>query len=106
MAEISMKLIKNHALTRELRRDVFGVDVRVLSSPSHFDQIAFIGEPHPKRDSIARARIEYYARVHPRDMGLNGKADAAAITDERREIKTQPPLLWLLLRTERRGEAD
>jgi len=39
-------------------------------------------------------------------MGLNGKADAAAITDERREIKTQPPLLWLLLRTERRGEAD
>ena len=89
-----MKLIKNHTLTRELGRDALRVDIRVLPCPAHFDQITFIYEPHPKRSSIARARVEYDVRVRPGDMGLNGKAHAGSITHEWSEIKTQ----WLWFR--------
>ena len=106
MAEVSMKLIKNHALTGWLGRDFFSVDIRVLPCPAYFDQVIFILEPHAERNSIARARVEYDARVRPCDMGLNRKAHAGAITDEWSEIKTQWLWLRLLLRAESRRERD
>jgi hypothetical protein len=105
-AEISMKLIKNHTLPRKLGRDVLRVNVRVLPCPAHFDQITFICDPHTKRSSIARAGIEYDARVRPSDMGLNGKAYAGSITDEWSEIKMQWLWFRLLLRAENGGERD
>ena len=99
MAEVCVKLIKNHALTGRLGSDVLRVDIRVLPCPAYFDQVIFIFEPHTKGTSIARARIEYNARVHRCDMGLNRKTHAGAITDEWSEIKTH--WLWFrLLRAE------
>ena len=106
MAEVSMKLIKDHALTGNLGGDVLCVDIRVLPCPAYFDQIIFILEPHTKGTSIAGARVEYDARVHSGDMGLNGKAQAGAITDEWSEIKTQRLRFQLLLRDESRRERD
>jgi hypothetical protein len=81
------------------------VDIGVLPCPTYFDQVIFM-ETHAERNSIARARVEYDARVRPSDMGLNRKAHAGAITDEWSEIKTQWSWLRLLLRTENRRERD
>jgi len=89
-----MKLIKNDTLTGELGRDVLRMDIRVLPGPAYFDQVIFIFEAYTKRSSIALAGIDYDARVRPCDVGLNGKAHAASITDEWSEIKTQ----WLWFR--------
>ena len=36
VAEVSMKLVKNHALPGRLGQDVLGVDVGVLSCPAYF----------------------------------------------------------------------
>ncbi len=99
MAEVSMKLIKSHALTRGERRDVLRMDMGVLPCPPYFDHVIFIFEPHPERNSIAGARFEYDARVHSCDMGINRKAHAGAITDEWTEIETQRFWLRVLYRT-------
>src|ERR1700757_1198556 len=77
VAEVSMKLIKNHALTGRLGQDVLGVDVRVLPCPSYFDQAIFI-QADTERNSIARARVEYDACVCSCDMGVNRKAHDGA----------------------------
>src|SRR5215475_8807851 len=89
VAEFDMKLIKKYALTGRLRRDVLRVDIGVLPCPANFDQVIFITEAHTERNSKARARFQYDARVRPRDMGLDRKAHARAITDEWSEIETQ-----------------
>jgi hypothetical protein len=81
-----MKLVKNHALPGRVERDVFRVDIRILPCPSYFDQVTFAGA-HTKRNSVAWARVEYDARVHAGDMGLNRKAYASAITHECSEVK-------------------
>ena len=92
--EVSVKLIKNHVLTEGLRSYVLGVDIRVLPCPPYFDQVVFIFERHSQRKCQSPpARIEHDARVHPHDMGLNGEAQAAVITDEWSEIKMKR--LWL-----------
>src|ERR1700758_4417874 len=70
VAEVSMKLIKNHTLTGRLGQDVLRVDVGVLPCPSYFDQAIFM-EADTERSSIARARVEYDSWVCPRDMGVN-----------------------------------
>jgi len=108
MAEVSMKLVKNHVLTGRYSRDVLRVHIRGLPCPAYFDQVSLICESQTKRSSIARARIEYDARVQPHDMGLNWKAHAGAITDEWSEIKTQRlwRWRWLWLRTERGRQCD
>src|SRR6266404_1777517 len=81
MAKVSVKLIKNHTLTDRLGRDLLRVEIRILPCPAYFDQVLFTGA-HAERNSIARARVHYDARVHACDMGLNGKAHDGAITHE------------------------
>jgi len=107
MAEVSMKLIKNHALTGRLGQDVLRVDVGVLPCPSYFDQAIFL-QAHTERSSIAGTCVEYDSRVCPCDMGVNRKAHDCAIADERGEIKVQRFWLGLLLRAEtwREREAE
>ena len=68
VAEVGMKLIKNHALTGGVGRDVLRVDIGVLPCPANFDQVIFIKEAHTERSSVARARVQYDARVRPCDM--------------------------------------
>ena len=99
VTEVSMKLIKNHPLTRRLGQDVLRVDVGVLPCPSYFDQAIFM-KADTERSSIARARVEYDSWVCPCDMGVNRKAHDGAIADERSEIKVQRLWLRLLLRAE------
>ena len=50
-----------------------------MSGPAYLDEVIFILEPHTERNSIARVRVEYHARIHPDDMGLNWKAHAGAV---------------------------
>src|SRR5215469_7563410 len=92
-AEVPMKLIECHALTRNRWSDILRVDIGILPCPAYFDQAIFL-DAHTERNSIARARVEYDARVRPCDMGLNGEAHAGAITGEWSEIKSQ----WFWLR--------
>ena len=101
VAEVSMKLIKDYTLTVRLGRDVLRVNVGILPGPAYFDQI-FFPEAQTERNSITWARVHYNSRVHTRDVGLNGKADAGAVTLERSEIKTQRFSLRLLLGAETR----
>jgi len=107
VAEVSMKLVKNHALTERLGQDVLCVDIGVLPRPSYFDQAIFL-EAHTERSSIAGAGVEYDSRVCPCYMGVDRKADDGAIADERGEIKVQRFWLGLLLRAEswREREAE
>ncbi len=89
MAEVSMKLIENHALPRRLRRYVLCADVGILSCPPNFDQVFFLPESDAKRGAITRTGIDDYTRVHTCDMRIHGKAHAGAVTDEGRDIKTK-----------------
>jgi hypothetical protein len=100
VAEVSMKLVKRHAFPGRLRRDLLRVKIGVLPGPSHFDQVLFCAETHPKRNSITRAIVEHNARVCPGDVRLNRKAYAGAITQECSGFKTQRLWLRFLLRAE------
>ena len=100
-----MKLIQYHALMRNRETDILGVDKGVLPCPPQFNEAVFL-EAHTKRSSVARACVNYDARVRPRDMRLKRKAHAGAITDKWSEIKTQWFWLRLLLRVERRRKRD
>src|SRR3954451_10676896 len=94
VAEVSMKLIENHALARRLRHDVFGTNVGILSCPANFDQVFFLLESHAKRRAVARTGIDDDTRVHSCDMRLHWKAHAGSISHEGSEIKTK----WFRLR--------
>src|ERR1700758_2580779 len=80
VAEISMKLVKNHALPGRLGRDLFRVNIRILPCPAYFDQVLFRTEAHTKRNSIARARVGYKARVQACGRGLTRKNNNVSIT--------------------------
>jgi hypothetical protein len=82
VAEVSMKLIKNHALTGRLGQDVLRVDIGVLPRPSYFDQAIFL-EAHTERSSIAAACVEYDSRACPWDLGVNPKAKNGRRVDVR-----------------------
>ena len=105
MAEVSMKLMKKHALTGRLGLDSLSVGIGVLPCPSYFDQIIFM-EARSDRNSAARASVKYHARVHSCDMWLNRQAYIGAITDEWSEIKTQWFWSRLLLCAESRWGRD
>jgi len=106
VAEVSMKLIENHALARGLRRNVLRVDIGVLPGPAYFDHVLFCMEAYPKRNTIARARVEHDTRVRPCDMGINRETHARAITHERSEFETHWFCLRLLLCAEGRRKHD
>jgi hypothetical protein len=93
-------------LARRLGRNVLRVDIGVLPCPAYFDQVLFCMEAYTKRNTIARARVEYDPRVRPCDMGIDREPHAHPITHERSEFETQWFCLGLLLCAESRGERD
>jgi hypothetical protein len=96
-AEVAMKLVQNHALARNRDTELLRLGIGVLPCPPHFNQAIFL-EAKSEGSPVARGRVNYDSWVCPRDMRLNGKADAGAIPDEWSEIKTQRLLLSGLLR--------
>src|SRR5215469_2908036 len=105
VAEIAVKLIQDHVLTRRRRVDVFGVGIRVLSCPTHLHQIIFV-DAKPEGRSVAGAGIEDHAWIRSRDVRLNPKRHAGAITGKRSEVKAQWLRLGRFLTRENRRKCD
>ena len=80
MTKIPMKLIKDHMMLRSLGYKVLRVDIGILPGPTYFDQVLFCTKTHSNRDSIARTRVEYNARVRPGNMQLNWESHAGAVS--------------------------
>jgi hypothetical protein len=106
VAEVSMKLIKNHPLTGRLGRDLLRVDIGVLPGPANFDQVFFCTESYTEGSTITGVCVEYYTRVRTSDVWVNREAHASAITNEWSEIKTQWFWPRLLLCAEGRRKFD
>ncbi len=106
MTEIPMKLIKDHTLLWRLGHKVICVDIGILSGPTYFDHVLFCMKTHTDRDSVARARVQYYARVRPGNMKLHWEAHAGAVPQEWGEFKTLWRGLKLLLRHKSRRDHD
>src|SRR5215469_16259839 len=64
--------------------------VGILPSPTNLDQIFFTsGEARAEGKPVARTGVEHNARVRSRDMRLDRKTHARAVTDEWSEVKTE-----------------
>lgn len=61
-AEVSVKLVKYHTLTRNRGADVLGVQIGILPCPTYFDQTIFL-KAYTERNSVARGRIDHDSRV-------------------------------------------
>jgi hypothetical protein len=80
MGEISVKLVQGYPPTEINPRNIFGMDVRVLPSPSEFDHVLVVDVP-AKSESIAGVGVEYYPGVRSGDMRLDLEAHTRAITE-------------------------